>query len=768
MDFLLRLFQIERTGNAEVGLWFDMPVLWSTVAVLTVLAVPALVLPLLRLGGTPWWRRGALICLRCLLVSLLVLLLLKPSVVLMSPVQVKEKVAVLLDASRSMSIGAGPDAPSRWSRALEALEEGALAGLSDQFDLEYYVFGDALTPIAGLDALGAVLPEDEETDLGGAFAELTREGKDLGLGAVVVLSDGIERGGLRKAWRVGGDEALRGVLGAMDLPVHTLAIGAGDPFVDLAIDDIDYNEFAFLRQPFKVHVVVRGSGLDGTSTLVRLTSEGRLLGTRQVVFSGSDAEVTVDFEIDPTRVGKFTYTVSSPVLAGEAVAENNRKSFTLKVVRDRTRVLQVAGAPSWDVKFLRRLLKSDPNIDLVSFFILRGPSDQSMFPPRAYSLIEFPYQDLFDLNRDLKSFDVVVFQNFAYRPYLRDQSVRLLGSLAEFVRRGGGLAMLGGEMAFAAGEYGGTPLEEVMPVRCDRAPSAVAMPVRFALTPQGRRHPVTILHFDPAQNRKQWDALPALDGYNPTSPQADAVVLGTVAGHPDMPLLAVRNVGKGRTLALMTDASWNWSFKAAGEGRSGLAYVRFWKNALRWLVGDPDEGQVEVDTERENYRRGEETVIQLKVAGADYAPVAGATVDLEVFRDEVGATPVHFEGTTGPAGEFIQRFEAPEAGPYRVRATVTGPGVTRGRDETVFTVSEEGPEMKDLAADGAFLAALARVTGGQAVSEDRDGAVTLEARRNQTLSRRTVASLWDRWPPYLLGLALLGLEWALRRRWGLR
>ena len=46
--------------------------------------------------------------------------------------------------------------------------------------------------------------------------------------------------------------------------------------------------------------------------------------------------------------GTFVLTVSTPVLPGEAVAENNSRSFVLRVIRDRVRVLLVAGRP-WGV-----------------------------------------------------------------------------------------------------------------------------------------------------------------------------------------------------------------------------------------------------------------------------------------------------------------------------------------------------------------------------------------------------------------------------------
>ena len=46
------------------------------------------------------------------------------------------------------------------------------------------------------------------------------------------------------------------------------------------------------------------------------------------------------------QTGQFVYTVEAPVLEGEAVTTNNQRSFALKVIRDRVRVLMVVGRPS--------------------------------------------------------------------------------------------------------------------------------------------------------------------------------------------------------------------------------------------------------------------------------------------------------------------------------------------------------------------------------------------------------------------------------------
>ena len=50
---------------------------------------------------------------------------------------------------------------------------------------------------------------------------------------------------------------------------------------------------------------------------------------------------------------------------------DNSKFASIEVLADTIGVLHIAGAPSWDVRFMRRGLKSEPKFDVVSFFILR-------------------------------------------------------------------------------------------------------------------------------------------------------------------------------------------------------------------------------------------------------------------------------------------------------------------------------------------------------------------------------------------------------------
>ena len=120
----------------------------------------------------------------------------------------------------------------------------------------------------------------------------------------------------------------------------------------------------------------------------------------------------------------------------------------------------VSGNPSMNYRFMRTALKNDPSIDLLSFVILRTPTDILNVPLQEQSLIPFPVETLF--TKELNNFDLLIFDNLPSHLYIRSH---YLENIREFVRKGGGFAMIGGPNLFDGGRYARTPLGEILPVR---------------------------------------------------------------------------------------------------------------------------------------------------------------------------------------------------------------------------------------------------------------------------------------------------------------
>jgi uncharacterized membrane protein len=702
-------------------------------------------------------RRRVLLALRSGAALAALLLVLEPGVELLATTPVRARVAVLVDASRSMSLPArGGAAATRAEEAARWVEEGAAGRekLSPRFQFELYEFDADARPY---DAASARAAKGAETDLLGALAQAARAGPaGRPLAGLVVVSDGADNVDLAR----GMDRAAEERLQSLGAPV--IALGVGTPALkDLAISRVAVDDFAFVRNTVEVEIEITARGMQASGLPVTLKREGRVVASKSLDVSSN---ATVKLAFIPDTTGEFAYTVSIPVMEGEAVASNNSRSFTLKVIRDRVRVLLIAGRPSWDERFLRMLLKRDPNVDLISFFILRTPTDLPGVGQDELSLIPFPVDEIF--REQLHTFDLVIFQNFDHRPY---QMAHYLPGMAEYVRGGGAVAMLGGERSFTDGGYGETALAEALPVELlpPGAQTALDADVLPRLTAQGRRHPVTRLVPGETDNDKLWSSLPALPGMNLVQgPKAGAqVLLDSPWGQP---LLAVWEHGRGRVLALMSDGSWFWSFLAAGRGLGARAHDTFWHNAIRWLVRDPELTPVKVGAQKESYEPGEEVALEISAREGDYGPAAGAEVTAELVSAEDGK--VVASGQTGADAEGQARIvlQPPGAGAYRAVAVARRGGRELGRAEDAFVVAPGGPELADAAPRHDLLRAVADATGG-AYLPLADASVSdlpLRDPRRVEVGHRKSEPFWDRWPFLAAVVLFAGAEWFLRRRWG--
>ena len=126
-------------------------------------------------------------------------------------------------------------------------------------------------------------------------------------------------------------------------------------------------------------------------------------------------------------------------LPDELTAINNKAVVTIEGVRDKLKVLLVSGEPHAGERMWRNLLKSDANVDLVHFTILRPPEKQDGTPINELSLIAFPTADLF--GRKIKEFDLIVFDRYSNQSIL---PMIYFDNIVRYVREGGALLLAGG------------------------------------------------------------------------------------------------------------------------------------------------------------------------------------------------------------------------------------------------------------------------------------------------------------------------------------
>lgn len=232
-----------------------------------------------------------------------------------------------------------------------------------------------------------------------------------------------------------------------------------------------------------------------------------------------------------------------------------------------------------------------------------------------------------------------------------------------------------------------------------------------------------------------------------------------------MPILAVAEVGKGRSMALTSDASWRWSFAGAGAGQGNQAYLRFWKGAMRWLIGDAADAPVTVQTARENYSPGEAATALVRVRSVAFSPLAGVSVEARLSGPEGEQT---LQANTDADGTV--RFELPtdRRGAHRIRVRAVGAGLEDAAAETVYGVTSRDPELDQVEPDIEFLKALSAQAGGAFVPAGTWSPPLRDASAGRRVHERRVVELGLLPAVGVLFCVSASLAWLMRRRSGLR
>ena len=720
----------------------------------------------------PITKRLLLFALRFIAVVLIVLLLLQPQIEQKEVIKLKNKVVCLLDNSKSMTLKGGDTGIPRFQLVSNFFKDNSsfIKELENNFDVDYLSFSDTIKEISYNDIENGLALDGSNTDFAQILKQLKNRYEGKSVKGYLTFSDGADTVDLPSS--VNKLEVISNLAKDLSAPFFTFSPAGNMEVRDVAISNISYDSFTFVRSPWEADVVIKILGYKDLKLPITL-KQGNDIISSKILDTGNEGEIHVNLSFMPYATGTFLYTITIPVQPHEAITENNQVSVLVKVVRDKIRIMHVCGRPSWDERFLRRVLKSDPNIDLISFFILRTPTDVSEARNDELSLIPFPVDELF--TQALSSFDLVIFQNFDYRPYESSffRFSHYLDNIRKFVtEQGGGFVMVGGDISFSQGGYDGTAIDEILPINLSAEKDGVdASRLKAILTNDGLKHPVTILDGDTDRNIDIWKNLPELDGCNiATQLKADAVPLATYPTKGNPPIVSTRDAGLGRCMAITTDSLWRWNFLSVAKGGSNRHYIKFWQNAIKWLIKDPTLNPVRITANKETFLPNEEIQVKIEVLGRNYQPFEGVQLDIDVINEFSGKSTFSTNGITDSDGQYRFTVKHDKEGYYFVKATARKENDEIGQDYTVFNIALKNKEFKDPSIRREVLAKLSEISGGkyfELPTKNIQERLSIENPSVTKLVGKRQISLWDNGYIFMIILTIFSLEWWIRKRSGL-
>src|SRR5215470_9567070 len=222
---------------------------------------------------------------------------------------------------------------------------------------------------------------DGETDGTRLFTALTATLSDVPpdrVAGAIFLTDG-------RVHDVPADAAALG----FSAPVHALITGHPDER-DRRVVLVSAPRFGIVGQSQTVTFRVEDTGVRPGVAQVAIRRDGDTLERRNVNVGSA-----VSVQIPIPHAGPNIVEIEASPLENELTTINNRAVVSIDGVRDKLRVLLVSGEPHAGERTWRNLLKSDANVDLVHFTILRPPEKQDGTPINELSLIAFPTRELF-------------------------------------------------------------------------------------------------------------------------------------------------------------------------------------------------------------------------------------------------------------------------------------------------------------------------------------------------------------------------------------
>ncbi|MEN8144970.1 MAG: glutamine amidotransferase [Gemmatimonadota bacterium] len=695
--------------------------------------------------------RTALSGLRVVALSLVLLALAQPALVLTSTVPEQNFVGVLLDDSKSMRIPGADGAPRHeLVDSVFAIPGSPLMQrLEERFAVRTFRFSDIAER---LDDLSELTYDGSGTDVGAALLAAQEQLTGVPLAGLVVVSDG--------ATNTGSDfSQVLLPLQSAGVPVFTVGAGDAGSAPDVQIERVELPASVLAGSSMLVNVVVKASGMRGRTVPIQVLDGGSMVATESAELRGEDETTVALVRLEALASGVHELEFRVPPQDGERVAENNSRAMLLEV-EDRTeKILYFEGEPRFEVKFLRRAVRDDDNIQVV---VLQRTAEN-----------KYLRLDVDDSEQLAGGFPKTRKELFAYRGliigsveasyFTHDQ----LEMIADFVRRrGGGLLMLGGTDSFGEGGYAGTPVADALPVVLEAAqPREDADTLRITATRPGRSHPVTRLQGSQS-TFSTWSDLPALITVNDVrslKPGATALLRGsTGAEGDDRIVLATQRYGRGTGMALPVHDTWTWQM-SADIPLEDMTHERFWRQLLRWLVdGVPEPVTATLSAPETDA----ETPVELRVEVMDeaYLGVENAQVSAAVSGPAGGGSiPLRWNAEESA---YTASISPSEPGLHAIEVGVNSvDGSPIGSAQTHLRVADSNREFFDAGMNTSALQRLAEETGGRFY--DRGNLDGLPEDIQVAGGGITVTESRDLWDAPVLFLVLVGLvatEWVVRRR----
>lgn len=564
----------------------------------------------------------------------------------------KTPVVVLVDASKSINAG---ENISSIKQIIDKIQEQPYRKL-------FFSFTDSIGPIENYQKA-----DGKRTDIAQAlnFAQKNRPG------AIVLISDGQHN--------VRSDPTVNAK--SIQAPIYTVGIGSEEK-QDLIIQSIRKPIKSFLGDTVEITSRIQNKGFENRQTKVNLQHKGKNIASKDVLFSGKDVIQEVNFKVIPETTGKVSYTALIDNLPDEADYMNNRKDFSVEVLKNRWQIVYLTNSPSFNTRFIISNLENTNGAE----------SNFSVIPMIAFAGRDLEILKEITMDKAFQNADVVILDDINES----DLNAGMIVKLRNLIDQNKGFLVLAGEN-FKPGAL----LKEIMPFEFTTN-NIQRKDIFIELTDVGTGIPI----FFTGNGEYLLDNTPPLWGANVAQNTKSDAVVWLTSKEKSIPLMGYRFYKNSKIVLMTGFPFWRLGFSAIETERTKQRFDQFLKNLMRFLAIKESDA-FKLETDKPNYLNGENIIFNLLATTPDGRSWTDLDISVEIPQIKVSLPLYEIS-----AGIYEGETEALIPGTYQVEASVTKDGKLIGKANITYSVTQQSIE--DITGlDSDLLMKLSNSTGGR-------------------------------------------------------
>jgi stress-induced morphogen len=209
---------------------------------------------------------------------------------------------------------------------------------------------------------------NKKTDLSSQLQEIQKNYENRNLSGVLLISDGMFNRGSSP------------LFANIDFNLSTFGIGDTNQIKDIWINDVSYNEIAFLDNYFPVKVKIQQEGFVQCKATVNIKKGDKLIERKNIEFKNGETLKEIDFKILADKEGQQNFVVK---VVSNGIEEktllNNSQNIYLEVIEGKDKVLIMALSPHPDIKCIKNALAESNNYEVTSYFSNDGKLPEGKF-----------------------------------------------------------------------------------------------------------------------------------------------------------------------------------------------------------------------------------------------------------------------------------------------------------------------------------------------------------------------------------------------------